>query len=143
MRIALLTAAQLPGVAALEALCFHAPWPASALAMLCGEQGFGLAALENDTVVGYVGLVTVLDEGQFTNVAVHPDHRRCGIADALMEALLAEAAGRGIRYLSLEVRQSNAPAIALYRKHGFAVAGKREGFYANPREAALVMTREI
>ena len=144
MTVTALTPAHIPAVAALEALCFHAPWSEQSLQMLCGEQGFGLVCLTEDgSVAAYVGALTVLDEGQITNVATHPDCRRHGCANAVLKALLAACRERGIRSLSLEVRESNAPAIALYEKHGFQTAGKRPGFYSHPREAALVMVAEL
>ena len=144
MTVTLLTPAHLPEVAALEALCFHAPWSEQSLRMLCGEQGFGLVCLtEEGRVAAYVGVLTVLDEGQITNVATHPDFRRRGCANAVLTALLDVCRKRDICSLSLEVRESNAPAIALYEKHGFQTAGKRPGFYSHPREAALVMVAEI
>ena len=130
----------LGGIAALEALCFAEPWSAQSLALLVGDTALALTCLdESGTPVAYVGMLTVLDEGQITNVATHPAHRRRGLADTLLEALLAEARRLGLATLSLEVRESNIAAISLYEKHGFSVVGKRNHFYQNPRENALVM----
>lgn len=131
----------LAGVAALEALCFAAPWSEQSLSLLLTDAALGMVAVEQetDTPVAYVGMLTVLDEGQITNVATHPDHRRCGLAAAVLAALLAEARARGLTTVTLEVRESNAAAISLYEKQGFAVVGKRNHFYQNPREHALVM----
>ena len=144
MTVAVLTAAHLPQAAELERLCFHAPWSENALRILLGDSGFGLAALTDEgKVAAYLGVMTVLDEGQITNVATHPDHRRQGYADGLLHALSAECAARGIRELSLEVRESNTAAIALYEKHGFRQVGKRPGFYKNPTEAAWVMLKQL
>ena len=144
MSVTVLTAAHLAAVAELERLCFHAPWSENALSILLGDSGFGLVALTDEgNVTAYLGVMTVLDEGQITNVATHPDHRRRGYADALLSALCAECRTRGIAELSLEVRESNAAAIALYEKHGFIQAGKRPGFYKNPTEAALVMVKRL
>ena len=130
----------LVGLAALESICFAAPWSAKALELLLGDAAMGLAWLDEDGApVAYVGMVTVLDEGQITNVATHPSCRRRGLADKLLSALITQARARGLSTLSLEVRESNAAAISLYQKHGFAVVGRRNHFYKNPREHALVM----
>ena len=144
MRVTLLTAEHLAAVAELERLSFAASWSEKALGGLLGELGFGLVALDDGgQVAAYLGVLTVLDEGQITNVATHPDRRRQGYANALLEALFSECRTRGLHMLSLEVRESNAPAIALYEKHGFCTAGRRPGFYKNPTEAALVMVADL
>ena len=144
MKIERIKREHLRGLAALEALCFDAPWSEQALELLVGDTALGFTCLdESGTPIAYVGMVTVLDEGQITNVATHPDHRRQGLADKLLVALLAEARSRLITTLTLEVRESNAAAIALYRKHGFSAVGRRNHFYKNPREHALVMLARI
>lgn len=144
MRIVPLAAAHLAGVALLERLSFAAPWSEEALRILTENAALSLVVLdEEDRPLAYVGMLTVLDEGQITNVATHPAWRRRGLADALLAALLEAAAARGLTTLSLEVRESNAAAIALYQKHGFFVAGKRNHFYKNPREHALVMLANL
>lgn len=139
MRVERVTHLHLAAIAELEQLCFHAPWSARALELLCGDTALGFVVLEGDTVVAYGGMLTVLDEGQITNVATHPAYRRQGFADAVLGALLREAAVRGLSFVTLEVRASNAPAIALYRRHGFAAVGQRPHFYKNPDEAALLL----
>ena len=84
-----------------------------------------LIAAAGETVLGYANFLHVLDEGDIGNVAVAPEHRRQGIADALLDALCARAA---------------ALAIALYRKHGFQTVGQRRNYYQKPDEDALLMT---
>ena len=93
-----------------------------------------------ETVLGYANFLHVLDEGDIGNVAVAPEFRRQGVADALLEALCARAAALNLAFLTLEVRASNAPAIALYRKHGFQAVGQRRNYYQKPDEDALLMT---
>ena len=140
MRCRVLLEKDLPQVAELERLCFSAPWSEAALSVLTREGAFGLVCLDEcDKVIGYVGVMTVLDEGQITNLATHPAHRRRGVATELLRTLSELGREKGICTLSLEVRESNAPAISLYERHGFFVAGKRRNFYTAPREAALVM----
>ena len=136
----LITEKHLPAVAALEEAVFAEPWSEQSLALLCGDSGFGAVVTDGaGDALAYGGMMTVLDEGQITNIATHPDHRRKGYAAAVLQCLLDEARARGLAVLSLEVRESNAPAIALYTRFGFEVVGKRANFYTAPRENALVM----
>ena len=76
------------------------------------------------------------------NVAVHPDRRRQGIAENLITHLIQELKNRGSHALMLEVRASNAPAIALYEKLGFRQVGLRKNYYRNPKEDALILRKE-
>ena len=141
MRVEVVSAAHLAAIADIEAACFAEPWSEQALSLLVGDGAFGLACIDEATghVIAYLGVLIALDEGQITNVATHPLWRRRGCADALLHALRRACAARGLCTLSLEVRKSNEVAIALYRKHGFAVAGERPRFYTSPVESALVM----
>ena len=129
----------LPALAELEKQCFHVPWSEK---MLREELGGGifLVAEQDGEVQGYVGCQTVLDEGYITNVAVSPDFRRRGAARRLIAELIARAKEKGLAFVTLEVRESNAPAIALYTGAGFAPVGKRKNFYSNPTENAVLMT---
>ncbi len=140
MMVQLITTVQLPAVAALEQAVFEAPWSQESLSLLCSENGFG-AVVSDDAgnALAYGGMLTVLDEGQITNIATHPHYRRQGYAAEVLQKLLAEARARALTTVSLEVRESNAPAIALYTRFGFDIVGKRNHFYTNPREHALVM----
>lgn len=125
-------------IAAIEKACFQHPWSADGLREELG-RGLFLAAVEDGVTVGYVGCQTVLDEGYITNVAVLPEFRRRGIAERLLGALLQQA--EGLSFVTLEVRESNQPAIALYEKMGFSRVGIRKGFYTEPTEDAVLMTR--
>ena len=139
MRVLRVCPSHLEGIAALEQLCFAHPWSAHALELLCGDTALGYVAVEGDTVLAYGGMLCVLDEGQITNVATHPDHRRHGYADAVLRALLDAAVARGLAFVTLEVRASNEGAAALYRRNGFFKVGERPHFYKNPDESALLM----
>ena len=139
MSIARLEPKHLLGVAALEKKVFATPWSEKSLELLCTENGFGFVALEGDTVTAYGGMLTVLDEGQITNIATHPNYRRQGLAAKVLSALLEQARAKGIASVTLEVRVSNQAAIALYQKFGFSVVGKRVRFYTHPTEDALIM----
>ena len=130
-------------VAQLEKLCFSDPWSEKSVASeLENELSFWLVALEGETVAGYVGSQTVLGETDMMNIAVHPDYRRKGIAEALVNALVEGLKARESHCLTLEVRATNAPAIALYEKLGFAQIGLRKNYYRNPKEDALILRKE-
>lgn len=144
-RIIPMTPAHLPAVAALEERCFpHDPWSEHTFrqALDSPDTAILLAEGEDGALLGYAVLYTVLDEGNLDNIAVAPECRRQGVADALLSAL-AGYAREHLERLMLEVRASNAPALALYRKHGFAEVGLRKNYYQNPREDAILMTWEI
>ena len=141
MKIIEVAAEHLDAIAAIENACFSLPWTRGQLErqMLADNCVFLAALDENGKVLGYVGLLTVLDEGYISNVAVAPEHRRRGVADALIQALAARLRDR-LSFLTLEVRESNLAAIRLYEKHGFVLVGKRKDYYDKPKEAALLMT---
>ena len=130
-------------VALLEKLCFSDPWSEKSVAgELENPLAYWLVAVEEDMVVGYIGSQTVLDETDMMNVAVHPDHRRKGIAEALVMELEKALKDLGSHSLTLEVRESNEPARKLYEKLGFVQVGKRPRYYRNPREDALILRKE-
>lgn len=129
----------LAALAEIEKACFHAPWSESMLREEL-DKGIFLVAERDGQAVGYVGCQTVLDEGYITNVAVSPDARRQGIARALIAKLTDEARAAGLAFVTLEVRASNAPAIALYEGAGFGRVGVRKNFYTAPTEDAVLMT---
>ena len=130
-------------IAQLEKICFSDPWSEKSIASeLNNELAFWLTAMEGEQVAGYIGSQTVMDESDMMNVAVHPDFRRKGIAEALVNALVEALKSKGSRCLTLEVRASNVPAITLYGKLGFSEIGRRKNYYRNPREDALILRKE-
>ena len=141
MKTAILEAAHLSAVHELEVLCFSNPWSEQALGHLLENGNFGIVAEENGKICAYVGLVSALDEGEITNVATHPDFRRRGYARAVLLALIDEAKRRGLCRVSLEVRESNTGARALYESLGFALCGRRKNFYSRPREDGLILEK--
>ena len=92
-------------------------------------------------VLGYAGLMVVDDEGYITNVAVFPEYRRQGIAAQILQVFLQFAAANHLAFLTLEVRPSNAAAIALYQGFGFEEVGRRKNYYDLPKEDALILTK--
>ena len=144
MRIVNMTADHVAQVAQLEKLCFQDPWSERSVASeLENKLSLWLVAVEDDAVVGYIGSQTVLDESDMMNVAVHPDHRRRGVAERLVTALAAALKEKGSVSLALEVRASNEPAKALYEKLGFMLAGRRPNYYRNPKEDALILRKML
>ncbi len=136
-------AAHLFEVAELERLCFAEPWSEQALALLLTEDAVGYVCVRDGHVFAYAGMLIAPFEGQVTNVAVHPDARRQGLGRRVTKALIRDAEEHGLEQIALEVRASNAAAIALYESLGFAVAGRRKNFYRRPAEDALVMLKPI
>ena len=130
-------------VASIEEMSFSLPWSLESLELMLTEQASALVALEDGRVLGYVGMMCVLDEGQIINVATHPDSRRRGVGRALMRAIEQSAKERGIVFLSLEVRESNAAARSLYSSLGWVGRGIRKNFYSKPTENACIMTKSI
>lgn len=134
----------LPQLERLEETCFSIPWTRDQLlSQMPDPMHVFLLAVEGDCLLGYVGLMHVLDEGYIANVAVEPSARRQGIGDRLIAALKERAAALSLRFLTLEVRESNEPAIALYRKHGFVPVGRRKKYYDLPTEDAILMTLNL
>lgn len=128
----------------IEALCFSQPWSEAALqSELDNPLACFLVAEQEGAAVAYGGMHCVAEEAYVANIAVHPDYRGQGLGRAVICALIEEAAKRGMSTISLEVRESNVPAIRLYEQLGFVLVGKRPSFYEHPREDALIMTCPI
>ena len=129
-------------IVALERECFSTPWSEAMLteALFDPQASFIVAEAEDGGVLGYAGLQVVLDEGYIDNIAVEPAARRHGVGDELLD-VFCRFGEVHLAFLTLEVRASNAPAIALYRKHGFEEAGRRKDYYTKPSEDAVIMTR--
>ncbi len=131
-------------IAQLEKVCFSDPWSEEAiLPELANPLSLWLVAIDGDRLVGYVGSQSVLGETDMMNIAVAPEYRRKGIAEKLIAALIDKLTEQGNHCLTLEVRISNAPAIALYEKMGFVQVGRRPNYYRNPKEDALILRKEL
>ena len=133
--------ADVPAAAALERATFSEGADEAMMARMLSDGRHALLLAEEDgALLGYVWYEFVLDEGYVGNLAVAPEHRRKGVGRALAEGMLSDARERGLAFLTLEVRESNAPARALYEKTGFCPAGVRKNYYERPRENGVILT---
>ena len=130
-------------VAELEKLCFSAPWSENAVrGELTNPLSLWIVAVDGDTVAGYIGSQSVMGEADMMNVAVSPAYRRQGIAEKLVVSLVEKLTAQKVSSLTLEVRASNEPAIALYEKLSFVQVGRRPNYYTKPKEDALILRKE-
>ena len=132
----------LSALARMEKECFTNPWSSAQLLLeLKNEYSFVLLAEKDGEFLGFVILRTLLDEGEIFNIAVCRNARQLGIGGALLQAAIQHAETENVENIFLEVRASNGPAIALYKKFGFEPAGLRKKYYDNPTEDARIMVR--
>lgn len=135
--------ADLAAVRAIEAMSFSNPWsedtfrgeiqntPVSSPLVVVRRPG--------DEVVGYIIYWQIRDDVQVNNIAVHPECRGRGLGEAMMRFAIAKVRASGAEFMTLEVRQSNTSAVALYKKLGFEALGTRRNYYTRPDEDACVM----
>jgi ribosomal-protein-alanine acetyltransferase len=102
-------------------------------------RAWGAGAGHRGRLVGFAGAWIVMDEAHVTTIGVHPEYRRHGIGERLFAALLEEARERGVRRATLEVRESNRGAQALYARFGFMPIARRRRYYSDTDEDAIVM----
>ena len=139
-----MTEAHVLQVAELEKVCFSDPWALSILeSELRNPLSLWLVAVREDAVLGYVGSQSVLGESDMMNLAVRAEARRQGVAEALVLALCEKLRENGNTMLTLEVRVSNAPALALYEKLGFTSVGLRPRYYVHPVEDARILRKDL
>lgn len=99
-----------------------------------------LVAKFSDKIVGFMSMYHALDEGYICNIAVDKSHRMCGIGTSLINETITYSKNQNLKFLTLEVRESNTGAIKFYEKLGFTKLGIRKNFYSNPNENAVIMT---
>lgn len=139
-----MTSGYLDDVYILETECFSHPWSKQSLEEeLNNETSLFLVAKEENEVIGYIGMSIVIDEGYIFNVAVRESYRNKGVATALINELVTYGKKNNFSFITLEVRESNFPAISLYSKFGFIKAGERKDYYSNPKENAILMTKYL
>ena len=140
MKIEAMRPGQIPAVKALLDTCFgESAWSEESVrSQLEKSDSSCTVAVENGEIIGYLAFEQIADEGSIIEVAVRPDHRRRGIARELIGEALKN---NSLQEIFLEVRESNAPALALYESLGFERIGVRKGYYSNPKEDAVNMRK--
>lgn len=131
-------------IAQLEQICFTVPWTRESILRELEENSMALyfVAEVDGTPVGYGGMWIIVDEGHIINIAVLPQYRGRHIASLIMAVLIAFGETRGVTRFTLEVRSSNEPAKAVYRKFRFREEGLRRGYYQDNGEDAIIMWRD-
>lgn len=131
-------------LAELERICFSDPWSEEGIAFeATNDAAKFLVAICGDEIAGYAGMLYAADLGSICNIAVFPQFRRHGVGRRLVYSLISSARELGISELTLEARESNEPAKALYASFGFKEVGRRKNFYNNPTEDAIVMNMSL
>ena len=130
----------LPAITEIEKASFTTPWSeTSFFNELKNPRSFLKVAKKGGTIVGYICAGCIIDEGHILDVAVHPEHRRLGIASTLVSLVIERLKEEGCRFVFLEVRDSNGPAKKMYGKFGFEFLGTRKNYYVSPVEDAVIM----
>ena len=132
-------------IARVENACFSTPWSIDAIKHeICENKlaNFMIACDEENNIVGYIGIWTLLDECQINKIAVIPEKRKIGIGKAILNHVIELTRDMGVKSWYLEVRESNTAAQALYRSAGFSSVGTRKNYYINPVEDAVLMSLE-
>lgn len=132
---------ELPAIVAIEQASYSHPWSEKSLREALAETAGARVAVLRSGREPWAYCVSMLaaDEVQVLNLAVHPGRRGLGLGRLLLATVLDAARRQGARTAWLEVRPSNAAALALYRGAGFEQRGLRRGYYESPREDALVL----
>lgn len=144
LRFDILKQEYLDNLIRLENLCFNIPWSRNMFYNdISNPNAYYVIALDDNKVIGYCGVYKVLDEASITNIAVHPDHRKQGIATKILNIIIDHCIRNDMSFVTLEVRESNKNAINLYTKSGFVVVGQRKNYYSDNHETAILMTKYI
>ncbi len=133
-------------IAEMEREIFSDPWSvASCRSAIENKNIFSVVAFDEESgrITGYAFLMVAADEAEILRIAVAEDYRRLGVGNLIMNEILQFGADDGYIFFFLEVRASNLPAIALYRKWGFSPTGRRVEYYKDPVEDALIMELEL
>lgn len=124
----------------ISSLSFSIPWSKSSyIQELSNPVAKYFVAKADDKIVGFIGTWMILDESHITNIAVHPNYRKQGIASMLLKELLNHCKNQGCVAYTLEVRSGNKAARSLYEKHNFKQDGIRKGYYEDNKEDAILM----
>lgn len=131
----------IPQIAEIEKECFSDPWSESALTEELENENSHFLVAVTDCVIGYIGVQEICGEAYITNVAVTAKSRKSGVGRMLLKAACEDAKSRECEFITLEVRESNIPAITLYESEGFEKAGMRKNFYSAPVENGIIYTK--
>lgn len=138
MKIRIATKDDIADILHIEQTCFSTPWTEQGIAeSIDNANTYLYIAIIDGKTAGYMGVQIFSGEGYVTNIATLPEYRKQGVA----KALITEVLKHDMEFLTLEVRESNIPAINLYKSFGFTEVGKRPKFYRDPIEDACLMTR--
>ncbi len=138
-----MTSADLEQVCELEKNIFSTPWSRESFESSMKEKDtLFIVAETEEEISGYLGIYFLGEEADISNVAVAKDYRRQHIAQHLLECVLIQAKKRGVKTVTLEVRETNKAAIGLYESMGFYEAGVRKDYYKAPTEDALIMWKQ-
>ena len=130
-------------IAALEELCFSTPWSEKAITDSIKNKNIFMGIKESENLIGYLSMYQSFGEGYINNIATHPNYRRQGLGKALLSALMDFCIEAEFEFITLEVRESNIPAISLYSSFGFKEEGRRKNYYNAPKEDAIILTRRF
>ena len=134
----------IPKIIAIEKETFSDAWTAQSLCETCRqEQAFISVAEANGDIVGYCIIYYVLDEGEMVRIAIDQKLRHQGIGQALLNYTCGVCKEKGVGKILLEVRESNASARRFYAHYGFGEDGIRKNFYDNPKEDAVLMSKDL
>lgn len=131
---------EIPIIAEIEKASFKKPWSEESIRSSFNSKSCKFFAAEDEKIIGYIGVSIAADEGYILNVAVFPEYRGRGVGRALVTYLIDKYKD-DLKFLTLEVRPSNKPAVSLYSSLGFEKAGERPSYYSNPTENALLLTK--
>ncbi len=137
------SAADARAIAELENHCFSEPWSQNGILESSQNGTSFFVARKEEGVIGYAGVQILAGTGYITNIAVDENYRSHGIGKALTSRLIYTSKLKCCESITLEVRPSNAVAISLYNALGFLEVGRRRDFYRDPKEDALIMTKEL
>ena len=127
----------------IEESIFSIPWSKTSFEnSIKSKDTMFIVAEKEREIVGYLGLYLFSEEADISNVAVKEEYRQQHVGRSLLQYILSTAKERGVKNVTLEVRETKVPAIKLYQSMGFVEAGIRKNYYKEPTENALIMWKQ-